>query len=388
MSIRFAALAATTLLLTPHAKADQVINDDLILTRDLCVGSVYCVDGEVFGNTDIKVKSSNPEVLFDDTGTTDDWVIATDDLLAPTTDAFVVRSVTGPAYPFGLHDDAPTGSLWVASSGRIGIGTTMPVVDLHILDTNGLASLRLEETSGTAQTFDIGVSNSAFRVEDITNGTLPITLQPGAPSHSLRIVSNGDIGLGTATPAGKLHTRGTGTQLAYFESSDGGAVQVRFRTNSENRRFLAVNNANEVKSQIVFGDNQIQFLGENISQEWLRISSAGIVSSGPTCNPNPCDATFDPEAFTVPPIAERAAYMWENMHLPAVGPTAPGEPFNLTEKTAGMLHELEVAHIYIEQLHDEQDTLRSQVAELTVLSAAQQVLKNELLARLKSLEEK
>jgi hypothetical protein len=93
----------------------------------------------------------------------------------------------------------------------------------------------------------------------------------------------------------------TGNQINYFESSDGSAVQIRFRSDSQNRRFLAVNNANEVKSQIVFGDDQITFLGQTVAQEWLRISNAGIVSSGPTCNPNPCDATFDPEVFTVPP---------------------------------------------------------------------------------------
>ena len=56
--------------------------------------------------------------------------------------------------------------------------------------------------------------------------------------------------------------------------------------------------------------------------------------------------------------------MWENMHLPAVGPTAPDLPFNVTEKTAGMLHELEVAHIYIEQLDARVRELEALVEEL------------------------
>jgi hypothetical protein len=44
--------------------------------------------------------------------------------------------------------------------------------------------------------------------------------------------------------------------------------------------------------------------------------------------------------------------MWKNSFLPAVGPTVEGAPFNLTEKTGGILNELEKAHIYIEQLHE------------------------------------
>lgn len=43
--------------------------------------------------------------------------------------------------------------------------------------------------------------------------------------------------------------------------------------------------------------------------------------------------------------------MWVHRHLPAVGPTAEGEPFNVTEKSGGMLNELEKAHIYIELQH-------------------------------------
>ena len=67
------------------------------------------------------------------------------------------------------------------------------------------------------------------------------------------------------------------------------------------------------------------------------------------CNPGPCDGTF--KDYELESIEEHAAYMWKNAHLWGVGPTPEGEPFNLTRKTAGILHELEKAHIYIEQLN-------------------------------------
>ena len=59
---------------------------------------------------------------------------------------------------------------------------------------------------------------------------------------------------------------------------------------------------------------------------------------------------FDPET-EIESIEEHATQMWANSYLPAVGPTVENAPMNLTEKTGGMLNELEKAHIYIEQLH-------------------------------------
>jgi hypothetical protein len=75
-----------------------------------------------------------------------------------------------------------------------------------------------------------------------------------------------------------------------------------------------------------------------------------IITSGGSCGGG-CDMTFVEPEKRVKSIEEHAKFMWENSHLPAVGPTKENAPINLSEKTGGMLHELEVAHIYIEQLH-------------------------------------
>ncbi len=81
-----------------------------------------------------------------------------------------------------------------------------------------------------------------------------------------------------------------------------------------------------------------------------RLSSAGLVTfTSGACDPGPCDGTFTD--YELESIEEHAAYMWENSHLWGVGPTPDGAPLNLSKKTTGILHELEKAHIYIEQLH-------------------------------------
>ena len=54
--------------------------------------------------------------------------------------------------------------------------------------------------------------------------------------------------------------------------------------------------------------------------------------------------------------------------LPSRGrPTIENEPFNVSQKTGGMLNELEKAHIYIEQLHDRVSELETMVTKLTGL---------------------
>ena len=83
----------------------------------------------------------------------------------------------------------------------------------------------------------------------------------------------------------------------------------------------------------------------------LRITGQLFTGTGNTCDVG-CDRVFSPD-YDLPSIEEHAAEMWANNHLPAVGPTPEdaNAPFNVTAKTAGILNELEKAHIYIEQLH-------------------------------------
>ena len=63
--------------------------------------------------------------------------------------------------------------------------------------------------------------------------------------------------------------------------------------------------------------------------------------------------------------------MCKNKHLPAIGPTEPLKPVNLSDQFGNMLNELETAHIYIAQQHqsivqlnEDKVTLESKVDSL------------------------
>jgi len=265
-------------------------------------------------------------------------------------------------------------SLYVDDAGRVGIGTDSPVINLHIQGGDSPAIRFGQDASSSfpVQAWDIGGNDDGFFVRDQTNGsTLPFRIEPGAPTASLFIGSDGDIGIGTANPQvdSVFHIARDGFVIPTFESTDGNAIQFLLKSDSINRRFLAVDNSDTTQSQIIFlDDGAFQFIGETTIDKRMEIDASGNLTvegnlvtggSGNCASPNPpCDGVFT--EYPVESIGDHADYMWANSHLWGIGATPEGEPMDLTRKVAGLIHELEKAHIYIEQLSKRLDSLEKQ----------------------------
>ncbi len=196
--------------------ADQVILDDLIVTGSNCVG-MDCVNGENFGFDTIRLKENNLRIKFQDTSNSgsfpsNDWQITANDSTNGGANKFSIDDIDGGRTPFTIEASAPSDSLYVDDGGRIGIGTGTPVVEVHVVDGDS-PTLRLEQdgSSGfTPQTWDVAGNETNFFVRDATNGSpLPFRIRPSAPQNSLYIDTDGDIGLGTASPDAGLHAIGT-----------------------------------------------------------------------------------------------------------------------------------------------------------------------------------
>jgi hypothetical protein len=83
--------------------------------------------------------------------------------------------------PFTILAGAPSDSLFVEDSGKVGLGTSSPAQTLH-LTTGETPSLRLEQdgTSGfTPQTWDVSASASRFFVKDVTANSVPFQINAG-----------------------------------------------------------------------------------------------------------------------------------------------------------------------------------------------------------------
>jgi hypothetical protein len=198
--------------------ADQVIPDDLIVQGSACVG-LDCVNNENFGFDTIRLKENNLRIHFDDTSTqagfpANDWRLIANDSASGGSSKFSIEDSTGAKTPFTITAGAATNSIFADSIGRIGLRTSTPVLDLHI-NTSNTPAIRLEQNNSggfTAQTWDIGANEANFFVRDVTGGSrLSFRIRPGAPTSSIDISADGDVGIGTASPEVKLHVFGGNT---------------------------------------------------------------------------------------------------------------------------------------------------------------------------------
>lgn len=205
---------------------DFVIADDLIVQGSTCSG-LDCVNGEVFGFDTIRMKENNTRLQFDDTSVsagfaTNNWQIRANSSAngGGSFLAFVDQGATGNSESgtlvFQVDAGAPANSLRVSSGGDVGIKTATPVLDVHA-NTSDTPAIRLEQNNSggfTAQTWDIGANEANFFVRDVTGGSLlSFRIRPGAPTSSLDISADGDIGVGTASPSKKFHVAAQNSQI-------------------------------------------------------------------------------------------------------------------------------------------------------------------------------
>ena len=126
----------------PDVPNDVVTADDAIITGSLCVGFDCLTDGsESFGFDTIRMKENNTQINFDDTSTTagfpaNDWRIIANDSNSGGASYLAIEDSTNAKTPFKVMANAPTNSLYVEEYGRIGLKTSTPAVELHMVDSD------------------------------------------------------------------------------------------------------------------------------------------------------------------------------------------------------------------------------------------------------------
>ncbi len=286
----------------PRTARDIVHTDDVIITFSACVGN-DCVNGENFGFDTQRLKENNLRIHFDDTSNSAsfpsrDWRIVINDSSNGGDEYFAIEDATSGRQVFRVDGNSISNALYVNSAGDVGIGTDAPVVEVHAVDGN-TPTVRLDQngSSGfTPQIWDIAGNEANFFVRDVTNSSkLPFKIKPGAPTSSIFVAADGDIGLGTESPDAALHVRrtnssvdeylhveGAGTVFTRLESTDGGSVQIRMKTDVENnRRLVAEDNSGTVQSQIAMRDAGIIDFFATTGSTFTRLTAgmSGLTAS-------------------------------------------------------------------------------------------------------------
>jgi len=277
---------------------DVVTPDDIIVQGSACIG-LDCVNNENFGFDTIRLKENNTRIKFDDTSTSagfpaNDWQLTANDSASGGANKFSIEDITGSKVPFTITAGAATNSIFVDSTGRVGLRTATPVLDLHI-NTSNTPAHRLEQNSSggfAAQTWDIAGNEANFFVRDVTGGSrLPFRIRPGAPTSSIDISASGNVGVGTASPGGRLHVLGTENTNGIFEGGAATHSLIQFKNSGTARGFIGFANlgstglsffnaAGNVVNLLVADDGKIGIGGVTSPTSPIQHSNGATLTAG------------------------------------------------------------------------------------------------------------
>jgi len=194
------------------AGSNTFFSDFVSAVGGVCGGS-DCTSTETFGVATIKLKANNVRLKFEDTSTlsgfpSTDWQISANDTFSGGMNKLFFEDLTAGTTPFVVAGGTPNNALYVASTGRVGIGTSTPAKNLTIDDSIS-PTIQMEQSASPFQTWDIVANNNNFYVRDVNHETDPFIILPAAPYDSLVIDSAGRIGLGVAAPVYQIqHSSG------------------------------------------------------------------------------------------------------------------------------------------------------------------------------------
>ncbi|MDY6880514.1 MAG: hypothetical protein SV686_09740 [Thermodesulfobacteriota bacterium] len=360
--------------------------DDVYINGSLCVG-FDCVDNESFGFDTIRLKENNLRILFDDTSSSasfpnNDWRIVINDTTDGGGNYFGIEDATAGRSVFRMEAGAPASSLYIDDYGRVGLGTSTPAVELHVKDGD-TPTVRLEQdgTYGwTPQTWDLAGNESNFFIRDVTNGSrLPLRIQPGTPSSTLSLRSDGKVGIGTWSPEATLEVeRSDNTaQIKVEDTGNQSFPQTLFLLkNNGSVRFDLEDTAQAVTwvFQNHLGKFAVTKAGTGVREMELDQDGNLVLQGTLTVRAGEGDEATYPDYvfekdYPLMPLSELESFIKEKKHLPKVSSAKElaSKGLNMTEM---------------------QLTLLEKVEELTLYILAQQRTINNLEARLEAIQPK
>lgn len=379
----------------------QVFVTDVVVQGSECVG-FDCVNGESFGFDTIRLKENNLRIHFQDTSNSgsfpsNDWRLVANDTSNGGSNYLAIEDSETGRQVFRVDAGAPANSLRVDSGGDVGVGTSNPVVELHVVDGDS-PTLRLEQngSSGfTAQTFDLVSNEANFFIRDVTNGSqLPFRIKPGADTDSLFIAADNDIGIGTDSPASgaQVHIENTvGQDTDDIVMTDTGQIGIGTATVEASAQLhvqhvdakIRLDDTTNVWDIEIRNNGQLLFNHTDAGREMTLDSDGNLTTTGTVNGVSDRNAKQDLEDVDLAAILEKVAalpivewsYRKGDPSVRHLGPIAQDfkKQFNLgindttialSDASGVALAGVKALHEAMQSKNEEIDLLQKKTAEL------------------------
>ena len=362
-------LVSVLLLISGIVHADVLHYDDVITTGSHCVG-FDCANGESFGYDTIKLKENNLQFFFDDTSTgsfpANDWRIVINDTTSGGANYFAIQDATNSRTPFKIEANAPANSLYVEDYGRVGLGTAIPYVELHIVDGDS-PTVRLDQDGSSgwaAQSWDVCGNETNFFIRDVTNGSkLCFRIQPNTPSNTLCLRNTGNVGIGTWSPEKNLHILDDSADNSYvtpvlIEAQTDDYTGFRLKTPTDAIDF---NNAD--------GEFRLNFVNTGAPGPEFRLNNNGdiiIKGSLTTASTTYADYVFE-DNYPLMSLPDLNEFIEKEGHLPnmaSADEVKQAGGINMTDLQIKLLEKVEELTLYTLQQQAMIDDLKKEIHEL------------------------
>jgi hypothetical protein len=214
-------------------------------------------------------------------------------LMASYGGSFAIRDTTvaGTAYPFQIEAATPNNTLYLDSTGNVGIGTSLPTNGKLVIEESGTSvgsTIRLIGTNTSGSTSQVshitsyqpaGGAAEASALDFKVRGTDPYA----TPSTVMTLLGGGKVGIGTSSPSEKLEIAGaasaTSTGIAI---KNGSATRLRiFHNDNAGTSIITSHDVGAAQALSIGSGNNLLLSGGG-GTEHARIDSSGNLLVGNT----------------------------------------------------------------------------------------------------------
>ncbi|RDD64396.1 hypothetical protein DU478_20585 [Thalassococcus profundi] len=389
-------LAALCLAAAP-ATAQNITGNDLTLSGDItqngfgpnffgaannifdgraCIGPA-CDGTEPFEQGPLRLKWSEPDILFEDSSSSggissNDWRLVINDTGIT---KFAVQDIDGGSIPFTIEGGVRDNALWLDSSDRIGMGTTIPQNSLHIVGDDS-PGIMLQQTGGFGnQRWEMIGNETSFVIRDSDSNTLPFVIDDQAPDDALVVEDTGEIGIGTGNPTAPMHIRrNNNTARLLVEDTGSSGAQELFKLSNNGGSYFTFENTsagttwfftheNSAPNRFIIADAVADGPEFSLNADGDVTIPGNFISGSTTLNVP--DYVFADD-YALRPLSEVQAFIDAHSHLPDVPSAAQiaEDGLDMTAMQMTMLKKIEELTLYTLEL---EATNRAQARELARL---------------------